>query len=219
MLLSLNGALSWFWLTGWLLFLFLLVAFFNVGLLKYLVRMSIMLLAATFVLLFKPLNREDQVLLKVGFFVVYEQGALRLLIILGKALFILLVTLILLHSTPYLELLDALRRLRLPGWILAILLYMFRLFFLMQQEFNRIRRAVKSRSPKLSLRRRVAVLSDFTGVFLARLTERSERSFVAMVSRGFKGQVISVYQPRFGFGDVVILNVSLMYLIVNAIWF
>jgi len=115
-------------------------------------------------------------------------------------------------STPYPQLLQAFQKLRMPGWILAILMYMFRLIFLMEEESLRLKRAIRARSGKLSLNRKFKILSDFSVIYLARLMERSERNYQAMISRGFSGKVRLIAEQPLHKKDLLPLLAPLIFL-------
>ena len=112
--------------------------------------------------------------------------------------------LILAFTTPFHELVDGLRQLRLPRIMVAIISFMYRYLAVLTDEASRMMRARAARSagapgegrrPRAdgarraggSLRWRAAVTGRMAGSLLLRSYERSERIYAAMQARGFEG--------------------------------
>ena len=103
--------------------------------------------------------------------------------------------LLLTFTTPFHDLVDALRRLRLPEVMVAIIGFMYRYLAVLADEASRLMRARASRSAGLadgsrgggSLRWRAGVTGGMVGSLFLRSYERSERIYAAMQARGFAG--------------------------------
>lgn len=102
--------------------------------------------------------------------------------------------LLLTFSTPFHDLLDALRELRLPRIMVAIIGFMYRYLAVLQQEAQRLMRARAARSALAegvsaggSLAWRARVTGGMVGSLFLRSYERSERVYAAMQARGFDG--------------------------------
>jgi cobalt/nickel transport system permease protein len=103
--------------------------------------------------------------------------------------------LLLTFTTPFHDLVDALRRLRLPEVMVAIIGFMYRYLAVLADEASRLMRARSARSAGRpdgsrgggSLRWRAGVTGSMVGTLFLRSYERSERIYAAMQARGFAG--------------------------------
>jgi cobalt/nickel transport system permease protein len=102
--------------------------------------------------------------------------------------------LLLAYTTPFHDLIDALRDLRVPRILVAIIGFMYRYLAVIGEEASRMMRARSARSadavegghrPGLGWRARVT--GQMVGSLFLRSYERSERIYVAMQARGFDG--------------------------------
>jgi cobalt/nickel transport system permease protein len=89
-------------------------------------------------------------------------------------------------TTPFYDILQELRRLRLPGVMLTTLTLMYRYLPVLVEESRRMQRARASRT--FSRRRRLAWqnLSTIIGQLFVRSADRAERIYLAMCARGWK---------------------------------
>lgn len=104
--------------------------------------------------------------------------------------------LLLATTTHFTDLLYALRALRLPRVMVAILSVAYRYLFVLVDEAERLMRARTCRAAALPGRRaggslawRAAVLGRMVGTLFVRAYERSERIYMAMLARGFTGEL------------------------------
>lgn len=104
------------------------------------------------------------------------------------------VALLLTFTTPFHDLLDALRELRLPRILVAIIGFMYRYLAVLGDEAQRLIRARAARSAVAvdgrgggSIRWRAGVTGNMVGSLFLRSYERSERIYDAMIARGFEG--------------------------------
>ena len=97
-----------------------------------------------------------------------------------------LAMLMLTWTTPFHDILQELRRLRLPPVMLTTLALMYRYLPVLAEETRRMRRARSSRT--FSRRRRLALdtLSAIVGQLFVRSADRAERIYLAMCARGWK---------------------------------
>ena len=98
-----------------------------------------------------------------------------------------LATMVLLTSTtPFADLLRALRALRVPDLLVTVLALMYRYLFVLVDEAERMQRARRSRT---FTRRRTHAwesLAALVGQLFVRSTERAERIYAAMCARGWR---------------------------------
>lgn len=106
--------------------------------------------------------------------------------------------LLLTYTTPFHDLVDGLRELRLPRIMVAIISFMYRYLGVLTGEAGRMNRARQARSAIPagsasgaggSLRWRAAVTGHMVGSLFLRSYERSERIYGAMQARGFDGEL------------------------------
>lgn len=122
-----------------------------------------------------------------------QTGALRVASVALKAGLSVLVAVTLTATTPFTEVLAALRGWGLPPLLVAILALTWRYLFVLGEEAQRLLRARAARSgraagaPGGSLIWRARVTGGLAGNLLLRGTERAERTYGAMAARGYDG--------------------------------
>jgi cobalt/nickel transport system permease protein len=103
--------------------------------------------------------------------------------------------LLLTFTTPFPDIVEALRRLRVPKLMVAIISFMYRYLAVLTDEASRMMRARASRSASVDGRTggsiiwRAKVVGSMVGSLFLRAYERSERIYAAMQSRGFTGEL------------------------------
>lgn len=104
------------------------------------------------------------------------------------------VALLLAFTTPFHDLIDALRELHLPRILVSIISFMYRYLAVLGDEGSRMLRARDARSGARdgsaggSIRWRATVTGRMVGSLFLRAYERSERIYAAMQARGFEGE-------------------------------
>jgi cobalt/nickel transport system permease protein len=104
--------------------------------------------------------------------------------------------LLLAFTTPFHDLVDGLRELRLPRVMVAIISFMYRYLGVIGDEASRMNRAKAARSADRggsgaggTIRWRATVTGSMVGSLFLRSYERSERVYAAMQARGFDGEL------------------------------
>ncbi len=96
-------------------------------------------------------------------------------------------------TTPPLRLLGALRSLRIPAVLVAIVMLMYRYLFVLMEEAQSMMRARAARSAAIgrksggSIVWRAKSAGGMAGSLFIRTLDRSERIYMAMVARGYDG--------------------------------
>ncbi|MCJ7710984.1 MAG: cobalt ECF transporter T component CbiQ, partial [Chloroflexi bacterium] len=122
------------------------------------------------------------------------EGLRRFLTIMAGSWLSVQVALLLAFTTPFHDLIDALRELRLPRILVSIISFMYRYMAVLTDEGSRMLRARDSRSALGagrgggSIRWRATVTGRMVGSLFLRAYERSERIYAAMQARGFEGE-------------------------------
>jgi cobalt/nickel transport system permease protein len=124
-----------------------------------------------------------------------DAGLVRFSTIIWKSWISVQVALLLTATTHFLDVLRALRALHLPQILVAILSFMYRYLFILVDEAQRLLRARACRSAESdgkggrSVFWRAKVTGQLVGTLFLRAFERSERVYVAMLSRGYQGEL------------------------------
>lgn len=129
---------------------------------------------------------------RVGPLAITDSGLLRFGSALGRAAVALGAAVILVSTTPFAELLEALRTLRVPGSVTTPLALAYRYVYVLTDEAERLRRAARSRNAAAGAARRRTLLTGITAAALQRSLARSERVYQAMLSRGYDGTIRSL---------------------------
>lgn len=104
-------------------------------------------------------------------------------------------------TTSFPDLTHAMRHLKVPAVLVAIISFMYRYLFVLVDEAQRLLRARASRSAALpgqkaggSLFWRARVAGNMAGQLLLRSLDRADHVYLAMVSRGYRGQLLTMTQ-------------------------
>lgn len=128
-------------------------------------------------------------LARLGPLTLTDAGALRFGSVLGRATVALGAAVILVATTPFDELVRALRALRLPEAVTTSLGLAYRFLYILNDEVDRMRRAARSRNAAEGAASRRRLLVGIAGAALRRSFDRSERLHRAMLARGFTGEM------------------------------
>ena len=105
---------------------------------------------------------------------------------------------LLVATTPFPDLMQALRHLRVPALLVAVISLMYRYLAVLIDEATRLMRAREARSARLPGRRgpsvawRARVAGNMVGQLFLRSYERSDRVYAAMLARGYRGQLVAL---------------------------
>jgi cobalt/nickel transport system permease protein len=106
-------------------------------------------------------------------------------------------------SAPVPVTLHAARALRLPGTLIHVLMLSYRYLFVLADELNRLRRAVRVRGFRSRMDRHTyRTVGHIIGTMMVRGTERAEGVAHAMRCRGFDGQFRSLAKFQTAAADV-----------------
>lgn len=126
------------------------------------------------------------------------EGLIRLLSIAIKSWLSVQVAVLLTVSTPFPDLLQAMRALKLPRLLVAVFGLMWRYLFVLVDEALRLMRARSARSSQHPVGNyrtgrtvgwRAQVTGSMAGSLFLRAFERSDRIYLAMLARGYDGEV------------------------------
>ena len=144
-----------------------------------------------------------------------DTGLARFGSVAGRAAVALGAAVILVSTTPFDDLVRALRALRLPDAVTTSLGLAYRFLYILNDEVERMRRAARSRSAADGATSRRRLLIGITSAALRRSFDRSERLHRAMLARGFTGELPALRGPRTHGSPI--LEVGLLIALVAAI--
>jgi cobalt/nickel transport system permease protein len=128
--------------------------------------------------------------------------------------------LLLTFTTPFHDLVDGLRELRLPRVMVAIVSFMYRYLGVLSAEASRMNRARAARSADRgdhraggTIRWRAGVTGAMVGSLFLRSYERSERVYAAMQARGFDGELRYLPGPPIQRGAIVLSVLAVVALV------
>jgi cobalt/nickel transport system permease protein len=186
----------------------------DLGIFFYLKRA---LLALPFVLAALPIlftsDGQPLIYLPLGLAVTTD-GLNRFLSISVKSWISVQAAILLATTTLFPDILMAMRALKLPRLMVAIIGLMWRYLFVIVDEVLRLLRARTARSGETGLSGhksggsvlwRAKVTGSMAGSLLLRSIERSDRIYNAMLSRGYDGEVRSLAHPSLRSADWVVL--------------
>ena len=132
-----------------------------------------------------------------------EPGLVRFTSILLKSWLSVQIAVLLAGTTPFSDLMAAMRSLHFPQVLVAIISFMWRYLFVLVDEAMRLRRARDARSaarPGLEgggrIPWRAKVAGGMAGNLFIRSYSRSERIYQAMAARGYQGELRSFTSPH-----------------------
>jgi cobalt/nickel transport system permease protein len=132
-------------------------------------------------------------------FTATDAGLVRFASILIRSWLSVLAAIWLTATTPFPDLMHALRHLRVPQVLVSIISFMYRYLFVMADEAGRLLRAREARSARMpgqkgggSLWWRAQVAGGMVGQLFLRSFERSDRVYNAMLARGYRGQLLTM---------------------------
>ena len=126
-------------------------------------------------------------------------------------------------TTPPLRLLEALRALRVPAILVAIVMLMYRYLFVLVDEAQSLLRARTARSAAIgpnsggSLVWRAKSAGGMAGSLFIRTLDRSERIYMAMLARGYDGTLRQSRVDSLERGPILILAASLCLFVAVAV--
>lgn len=189
----------------------------------YLLKRSLIALPFALAAITLPFTVPGETLATIPLFggmTISQAGTIRFLSILIKSWLSVQMAIILVTVTPFPAVLWALRALRLPAPLIAIVSLMYRYLFVLYEEATRLLRARSARSASVdgvrsggSLVWRGQVAGRMAGSLMLRSFERSERIYNAMLARGYKGHSLSMTHSHLQTLDILVGAVAIITLL------
>jgi len=176
-----------------LILAFLLVASSRMDLLRVARRLVAPMLFLALLWLVLPWSYEGPVWFTIGPLAVTRPGVIMCSQISLKTIALMTAFMALVATMTVDTLGHALNRLRLPDKMVHLLLITYRYLFVIEQEYQRLLRAMKIRSfqPRTNLHS-YRTYAYLVGMLFVRASERARRVHCAMICRGFSGRFVSL---------------------------
>ncbi len=158
--------------------------------------------------LFLPWTYSGDTLFSIKGLDISRQGVIlaAILTIKCNVLLVLLITLV--STMSFVTLGHALHKLRVPDKFIALFVLTYRYIFVIEQEYEKLIRAVKIRGfkPRTTLHT-YKTYAYIVGMLFVRAIERAERVYFAMRCRGYSGRFYSLAEFRSSPGSLIFLLV------------
>lgn len=142
-----------------------------------------------------PFLSGETILWQWGWLTVRQEGSLALLLVAGRFLSIVTMTLILFGTTPFLQTVKAMRALGLPSLFTDMILLSYRYLYEFADQLAQMQQAMRLRGFGMGRSRRrlpfvpdpraLGVFASLAGTLFIRSYEQSERVYTAMRLRGY----------------------------------
>jgi cobalt/nickel transport system permease protein len=150
-----------------------------------------------------------------------DAGLIRFVSIVIRSWLSVQMAILLVATTQFPDLMHALRHLRFPHLLVAVISFTYRYLFVLVDEAMRLLRAREARSARLSVGGgggsipwRARVAGNMAGQLFLRSYERSERVYNAMLARGYRGHFQTLNPHVMRPGDWVIGVVAVVILVI-----
>lgn len=153
-----------------------------------------------------------------------DAGWLRFISIVIRSWLSVQMAILLVSVTEFPKVIHALNHLRVPTIITVIISFLYRYLFVLTDEVMRMMRARQARSAAVagsksggSVSWRAQIAGHMAGQLFLRSYERSDRIYNAMLSRGYKGELMTIHPHQFQRSDVLIGVLSIFILVLIQI--
>jgi cobalt/nickel transport system permease protein len=154
-------------------------------------------------------------------FTITEAGFLRFVSIVIRSWLSVQMAILLVAVTEFPKIIHALTHLRVPAIITMIISFLYRYLFVLTDEVMRLLRARQARSGASagkksggSMQWRARIAGHMAGQLFLRSYERSDRIYNAMLSRGYKGELMTIHPHHFQARDWLVCTLSILGLII-----
>ena len=155
---------------------------------------------------------------------VTDAGLLRFVSIVIRSWLSVQMAILLVAVTEFPKIVHALTHLRVPAIITTIISFLYRYLFVLVDEVIRMLRARQARSAAAaglrsggSVAWRARIAGHMAGQLFLRSYERSDRIYNAMLSRGYKGELMTIHPHHYHRSDLWIGGISILLLVVMQI--
>ena len=146
-----------------------------------------------------------------------DAGLLRFISIVMRSWLSVQMAILLVAVTEFPKIIHALTHLHIPAILTVIISFLYRYLFVLTDEVMRMIRARQARSAAASGIRsggsvawRAKIAGNMAGQLFLRSYERSDRIYNAMLSRGYKGELMTIHPHHYHRSDLVIGALSIL---------
>lgn len=150
-----------------------------------------------------------------GLFDIHKETWIQIASFQFKTLLILTASLLFISSTPIKLLLGGIKRLKAPGWIVAMTFFVYHFVFILSHELTRLQIAYKSRYIRLPVIKQLTIRARLLAKFLTRIFERNDRLYHALISRGFNGVIPLHVQISWKNSDTMLVISGMTFLMIT----
>jgi cobalt/nickel transport system permease protein len=130
-----------------------------------------------------------------------------------------LAVVVMMATTPFLQLVAALEWARVPRFLVLVIQFLYRYLFVISTQANQMRMAARSRQGlKRAGGAQFAAAAGAIGVLFARSLERADGVYRAMVARGFQGTLPSQQPFRLRTRDIAICGLCTAACVAVRVW-
>ena len=149
-----------------------------------------------------------------------DAGLLRFVSIVIRSWLSVQMAILLVAVTEFPKIVHALTHLRVPAILTTIISFLYRYLFVLVDEVLRMLRARQARSAAAaglrsggSVAWRARIAGHMAGQLFLRSYERSDRIYNAMLSRGYKGELMTIHPHHYHRSDLWIGGISILVLV------
>lgn len=153
-----------------------------------------------------------------------DAGLLRFVSIVVRSWLSVQMAILLVAVTEFPKVIHALTHLRVPAILTVIISFLYRYLFVLTDEVMRMLRARQARSAAAagvrsggSVAWRARIAGHMAGQLFLRSYERSDRIYNAMLSRGYKGELMTIHPHHFHRRDWIVGGLAILALILMQI--
>lgn len=147
-----------------------------------------------------------------------DAGLLRFVSIVVRSWLSVQMAILLVAVTEFPKIIHALTHLHVPAILTVIISFLYRYLFVLTDEVMRMMRARQARSAAAatgirsggSVAWRAKIAGNMAGQLFLRSYERSDRIYNAMLSRGYKGELMTIHPHQYDRTDLMIGVVSIL---------
>lgn len=125
----------------------------------------------------------------------------------------LLAVVFLIETTNFVNLIQSLKKLKIPNEILNTIMLIYRYFFVLLEEIKKMEIARDLRYFGGYFKRQIKVYSNIIGVLFLRSIEKSERVYNAMKLRGYNGEINYLLFYELNKKEIIFLSLFILILI------
>jgi cobalt/nickel transport system permease protein len=176
-------------------------------------RARVVLPLVLFVAAFLPFFREGEVAASLGPLSITREGLQVLAEVSAKAIIGTVSAVLLGATTSVPAIIRGLEGMRVPRLLTLIAAFMYRYLFVIADEMRRMRSALASRAYRPRSLLQAGALGRMTTALFLRSYARGERVYLAMLSRGYRGQMPRLEPLRFARADALFVGLVVLTLV------